>query len=321
MGTQPKDGADLELSVLVVSFNTRELTLACLESLYHETAANFETIVVDNASQDGSAEAIASRFPQAKLIPLEDNIGFAAGNNLAAEHVRSPRILLLNPDTVVLNKAVDKLLAFADTKGDRYICGGRTLFEDGNLNPSSCWGRITPWSTFCEFSGLSSVFRRSRLFDPESLGPWPRDSARAVDIVSGCFFLVPTLLWRELEGFDRDFFMYGEEADFCHRASNRGVQPWLTPTAEIIHLGGASERVRADKLVRLLGARARLIRRHWHPLLAPWGVRMVAGRAATRSLFWKIRSFLSPAAARSESAACWMEVWKRRGEWISDAAR
>lgn len=118
------------LSILIISYNTRKMTLECLRSVYQETnETTFEVIVLDNASTDGSVEAIASEFgSRVRLIPATENIGFAAGNNRAAQQARGGFFLLLNPDTVVLDGAIDHLMAFAKSRPQAGIWGGRTLF-------------------------------------------------------------------------------------------------------------------------------------------------------------------------------------------------
>lgn len=309
----------LDLTIIVVSYNTREMTLACLRSVYAETrSATFETFVVDNASTDGSAQAIRDAFPQVRLIARSDNLGFAAANNLAARDALGEYILLLNPDTVVLRGAIDKLLKFARDRQGPVICGGRTLFADGRLNPTSCWGRPTLWSAFCRGAGLSALFRGSRWFDPEALGGWSRDSVRQVDIVTGCFFLLRRELWQRLGGFDPAFFMYGEEADLCLRAAKLGVRCWITPDAEIIHYGGASERVRADKMVRLFRAKSQLYQRHWTPAAARWGDATLTLWALTRLCATRIAQLVRPQA--QQSCETWREVWRRRAEWRTRSA-
>ncbi len=309
----------LDLTIIIVSYNTREMTLACLQSVFAETrGAAFETIVVDNASTDGSAQAIHDAFPQVRLIARSDNLGFAAANNLAAREARGEYILLLNPDTVVLRGAIDKLLTFARGRQGEAICGGRTLFADGRLNPTSCWGRPTLWSAFCRGAGLSALFRGSRWFDPEALGGWSRDSVRQVDIVTGCFFLLRRDLWQRLGGFDPVFFMYGEEADLCLRAARQGVRCWITPDAEIVHYGGASERVRADKMVRLFRAKSQLYQRHWPPAAARWGDATLALWALTRLSALRIAQFLRPQAR--QSCETWRQIWRRRAEWRTRSA-
>jgi GT2 family glycosyltransferase len=305
-----------ELSILIVSYNTRDLTLACLESVYAQTReTSFELIVLDNASTDGSAGAISDRFPHVTLIRSEQNLGFAGGNNTAAEHASGAYLLLLNPDTVVLEGAIDKLMAFAKGTPGAGIWGGKTLFADGTLNPTYCWKRQTPWSAFCCGTGLQSVFRGRRVFDPEAMGAWNRERTPEVDIVSGCYLLITRDLWDRLGGFDPAFFMYGEEADLCLRARALGARPRITMDSVITHLGGASEKVRSDKLVRLLKAKTLLIRRHWSPGAARFGTLMLTLWPWSRAVAWKVLSPLRGEGGR-ESARTWSSVWSRRREWL-----
>ncbi len=300
----------MKVSIVVVSYNTRDLTLACLRSVFAETTAfPFEVIVVDNASSDGSADAIAAELPGVKLVALEENVGFARANNLASGHATGEYLLLLNPDTEVLDRAVEELVAFADAHPEASVWGGRTLFADRSLNRGSCWGAPTPWSLFCHGSGLASLFRHSRLFDPESLGRWPRDTERDVDVVSGCFLLVRRTTWTELGGFDPAFFMYGEDADLCLRAGRCRV----TPRAAIVHHGGASEPVRADKMVRLFSAKALLFKKHWSRASARFGVRMLDAWAFTRMAAFGLFGWARPGGRRSFEE--WRSVWRRRRAW------
>ena len=202
-------------------------------------------------------------------------------------------LLLLNPDTVVLDGALDKLMAFRRAHPEAGIWGGRTVFADGSLNPASCWRRQTLWSLFCRASGLAAVFRRSDLFNPEAYGGWPRDTVREVDIVTGCLFLIARETWDRLGGFDPVFVMYGEEADLCLRARQIGLRPVITPDAVIIHYGGASEKVRADKLVRLLRAKAELVKRHFAPGTRAPGLALLAAWPASRLLALSVLSALT----------------------------
>ncbi|MFQ5655772.1 MAG: glycosyltransferase family 2 protein [Planctomycetota bacterium] len=305
----PGEEEDPEASVLVISYNTRELTLACLESVFARAGrARLEVIVVDNSSADGSAGAIVEGFPQVRFIESAENIGFAGANNLAATNARGEFLLLLNPDTLVLPGAVEKILSFARSNPEAGIWGGRTYFEDGSLNPASCWRRITPWSMFCRGTGLTSLFRHSSFFNPEAYGGWPRDSVRRVDIVSGCFFLIRRELWQRLGGFDR------EEADLCLRARRLGCRPLVTPEACIIHYGGRSEASRAGKMVRLLKARRRLMARHWSPWSYPFGCGMQRLWVLSRWVAWKILELAGRKNA-SERSQAYAEVWQRRAEW------
>jgi hypothetical protein len=305
------------VSILIISYNTREMTLACLRSVVEQTEpGTFEVIVVDNQSKDGSAGAIAADFPWVRLIRSSDNLGFAKANNVAAKEAVGDYLLLLNPDTLVLERAIDRLLEFARGRPAAGIWGGRTVFADGSLNPASCWQRQTLWSVFCVGSGLSSVFRGSGVFNPEALGGWDRSTVREVDIVSGCFLLIERQMWERLGGFDPAFFMYGEEADLCLRSHAMGCRPVVTPEATIVHYGGASERVRSDKMVRLLSAKVRLIRRHWSPVTRGVGVWMLAMWPLTRAVAWRAAAIVGP----GSDGGTWGEVWRRRREWLAEEA-
>jgi len=305
-----------ELSILMVNWNTRDLTLACLRSVYAEThSTHFEIVLVDNGSVDGSAEAIRAAFPQVRLLAESENHGFGQGNNLAAAAAQGHYFLLLNTDTVILDRAIDRLMTFAKSTPDARIWGGRTVFGDGRLNPTSAWARITPWSAFCQAVGLTALAPDCRRFNSESVARWGADREREVDIVSGCFFLIEARLWKALGGFDPAFFMYGEEADLCARARAFGAKPRVNPMATIVHYGGGSALKRTNTLLYLLGARIGLSRRY----LSPFGGALA--RALTIfSAWWRAQIFgliarSSHGRYHRAAALQWQEVWSRRREW------
>lgn len=307
-------GAAHEVTVVIVSYNTRELTLRAIETL-NENAGNvaMRVIVWDNASADGSADAIAKAFPDIELIRSEENIGFARANNAVVDIVTSEWLLLLNPDTETHPAAVERLLAFARAHPEAGIVGGRTVYPDGRLNPASCWNKMSPWSLFCSAFGLSRAFPDSAVFNPEGLGGWRRDSERYVDIVVGCFYLLKTALWRELGGFNPRYFMYGEEADMCLRAAKIGYRPMITPDAQIMHLLGAATAKREDKIVRVAKAKSTLIRDHWRRDLVPVGIALLWMWGANRRVGSLVKSVVS---SSSQDGARWKSVWARRQEWL-----
>lgn len=306
---QDDKSSHCDLSVMLVSYNTRDITLNALKSFYdHSPQLEYEVIVVDNASSDGSADAIERNFPQAKLFRLDENLGFGAANNYAARFARGRRLLLLNPDTVHLDDATGAVWRFAERSPQRGIWGGRTLFADRKLNPTSCWGDITLWSLFCSATGLTSAFRGSSLFNPEGYGSWRRDADRSVDIVTGCFLLIDTDLWRKLEGFDPTFFMYAEETDLCLRARRLGARPAITPDATLIHYGGASEVSGVERIIKVMRGRSTLIRKHWSPPAVLVGSVLLRVWALVR---------LTHARLRGSDKDKWRTIWRRRAEWIA----
>lgn len=310
----PEMTQDPEVTVIIVSYNTRELTLAAIETLLRNAGdVSMRVVVWDNASADGSADAIADGFPQLELIRSPDNVGFAAANNRIAETVTSEWILLLNPDTETHPDAVENLLRFAKANPQAGIVGGRTVFPDGSLNIASCWNRMTVWSLFCSATGLSRVFSNSLLFNHEGIGGWKRDSVREVDIVVGCFFLLRTKLWHELGGFHQRYFMYGEESDMCLRARKLGYRPMITPDAQIMHLVGASMNKREDKVVKVMRSKATLIRDHWSGATAPLGIGLLWLWVALRRLGSGLSAVVSKDKAQAQR---WQTIWSQRNDWL-----
>lgn len=296
-----------DVSIIVVSYGTREMTLECLHSIASGTGdASHEVIVVDNDSPDGSAGAIAAEFPDIRLVVQSVNLGFAAACNLAANEARGEYLLLLNPDTVVQGRAVEHLLAFARRRPEAGIWGGRTVFRDGSLNPMSCWRRPTLWSLFCSGFALDTRYPHSPLFNAYGYGGWQRNSAREVDVVAGCFLLIRKSLWDRLGGFDAAFFMYGEDVDLCLRARRLGFRPAIAPEATIVHHGSGTEEDKARKIRQVLAARALLIRRHF-----PWAKRQ-AGLALLA-----LRPMLGRKLATQNLRGIWEEVWALRRQWMT----
>jgi GT2 family glycosyltransferase len=309
---------DLDLSILIVSFNTREMTLECLRSVIAQTVeTNYEIILVDNDSSDGSADAIEAEFPNIRLIRSKENLGFGRANNLAAEEARGHRILLLNPDTVVLDRAIDRLVKFANENPKCRVWGGRTLWRDLSLNWMSCWREMDLWNQFCFAFGLSYLAPNSAIFNSEAYGGWKRNTVRHVDIVTGCLFLIDRDFWNQLGGFDPAFFMYAEEADLCIRARKAGAQPIITPNATIIHYGGASETSRADKLVKVFKGKATIMHRHWSPLMRRSGAVLMLAATLTRWWLYWLAARLKSRPNLDATANEWRSVWMRRSDWIS----
>lgn len=306
----------MDLSILMASYRTCALTRACLASLReHPASGEVEVIVVDNASGDGSAEMIRSEFPEVVLVVSEHNLGFARAVNLAAERAVGRFLLLLNPDTVVHDGSIDALVRYAERHPEGGLYGGRTLRPDGEVDPSSCWGRPTPWSLLCFGLGLSTLFRRSRILDPESLGRWQRDDERAVGVVTGCLLLVRRTLWDDLGGLDPRFFMYGEDVDLSLRAAAAGYEPCITSEATITHVVGASSSVRSSKVVMVLTGKATLVRKHWTGWRQRFGLAMLQLGVGLRALIAVVVT--TTTRGRSGADQPWPDVWRARRAWVS----
>lgn len=304
------------VSILIISFNTKQMTLDCLRSVFAETRETaIEVIVVDNASTDESADAIAAEFPEVRLIRSPENLGFAAANNLAADSARGRFLLLLNPDTIVIEQAVDRLAAFAVEHPSAGVCGGRTLYADRSLNPTSCWRRFDLWTLVCSIAGTTLLFPSSRAFNPEPYGRWRRDTVREVDIVTGCWLLIERALWQRLGGFAKKYFMYGEDADLCLRARAAGAKPMITPAATIIHFGGGADPYRPAKFVAIFKAKVSLMDDHWPRWQRPIGKAIYPLYPLTRAVAYGLAATILRRESLRTKAALWREVWRRRNEW------
>ncbi|MGB3916158.1 MAG: glycosyltransferase family 2 protein [Thiothrix litoralis] len=300
-----------EVSVILVSYNTSSYIRRALESLFRETQlASIEVIVVDNASSDDSVAMIRQFFPQVTLIESGANLGFAGGVQLGAKQAAGKYLLLLNPDTVIINAAVDRLLHFAKLHPANGIWSGVTLNNDMSLNTQHAWSKPTLHDLLYSALGLSKLFSKTCVFNSANYGCWKRDTVKEVDIVSGCFFLTTRELWDKLGGLDASFFMYAEEADYCLRAKALGYQPIVTPDARIIHHGGVSHSHFSGKQIKLLKGKVELVNRHvtaWQrPAYKALLYLYVLNKFALHTLF-KPRS-----AQRRE----WQIIFAQRADWL-----
>ena len=299
----------LEVSIIVVNRNSRASTLACLEAVRRKTRkASYELIVADNNSSDGSPSAICAEAADATLIAMDGDLGFAGACNQAARVARGRYLLLLHPDTIILDGAIDRLVRFADCTPDACIWSGCTLNADRTPSTSTCAAHITPWNQFCQVTGLSHLLNSHEVFNGEVYGGWQRDSVRFVDIVASNFLLIEARLWRQLDGFDLSLPMHGEDADLCFRAGHLGAKPLFTPDAETVHNSRTEPKPQARQLTGMLAAKAALARKHW-PLGVGWiGHTLLFALPLTRWLAARV-------ANRAEDAEAWAEVIGKHHSW------
>lgn len=293
------------LSVVVVSFNTRHATLECIDSVLSHSPAGTEIVVVDNGSVDGSAQAIRERYPSVVVDDAGENLGFAKGVNRGVAESTGEYVLLLNPDTIVHQRSLEKLLAFAKAYPEYGMYGGRTVRRDGSVNTKSCWGAPTLWSLTCFALGLSTAFRGSRILDPESLGPWQRDTVREVPIVSGCLLLMRRDQWDELGGMDEVFFLYGEDAELSIRAARHGLKPVIVPDAVILHEVGGSTSNSGNRMSMVMAGKTTMLRRSWTTTRARIGI----------GLLWTGAWLRSTIEQMTGRRGTWSTVWARRADW------
>ena len=254
---------DPVLSVIVLSYNTRDLTLACLRAL-DAAAAGLETeiIVVDNASTDNTVSCLTAEFPRVRVIANHENVGFARGNNLGLAAASGRYRLVLNSDTVAQPGALRVLAEFMDAHPEAGACGPQLLNPDGTLQPS---GRDLP-SLWSVFAGMSRLYRLWRRDFYEQRGRDYTQVAR-VQEVSGAALLVRREAYERTGGFDPRFFAYYEDVDWCKRLGEAGYAIYYVPHARVRHLWHGSSRQESALASRAAQDSLRLyFARHHGPL-------------------------------------------------------
>jgi GT2 family glycosyltransferase len=280
----------MDLSIIIVNFNTREMTLECLRSVYAGLGRlRAEVIVVDNASSDGSADAIAGAFPRVKLIRSERNLGFAGGNNLAFPLALGRHVLLLNSDTLILGDVLTASVAYMDARPEVGAMGCRVLNTDGTMQPT-CSRFPTLLNLLLLTTGAEKLGRPAFL-DRYRMTRWDRRSERDVEVISGCYLLVRRDALLDVGPLDDGFFFYGEETDWCRRCAACGWALKFAPVGEIVHHGSASARKLSHRRDLLLTqGLVRLHRKHGGvlPAAAAWAILYVFN--LSRARYWKARS-------------------------------
>jgi len=261
----------MDLGIVIVSYNTRELTARCLDSVYRELAKAPFTAhvwVVDNASHDGSAEMIRQRYPQATLIASQENLGFARGTNLALQEIGAlsppPRhVLLLNPDTEVLRGALDEMLTFLDRHPQVGAVGAQLLYADGRFQHGA-FHFPTLAMAFFDFWTIHHRLLDSRLNGRYPKRLYARGDPFPIDHPLGAAMMIRWQALEQVGPLDPGYFMYCEEIDWCLRAKAQGWQIYCVPKAKIIHLGGQSTRQFRERMfLALWKSRYRLFQRHY----------------------------------------------------------
>lgn len=231
-----------ELSIIIVSFNTRDLLRDCLTSALHMAAAfTTEIFVVDNASRDNSAEMVEHEFPAVRLIRTTENVGFGRANNLALQRARGRYLVLLNSDAFLQESALDRAIAHMDANPRCAAGGARLVGRDGSLQPSARMFH-TVLNDALVLSGLAYRFPRSRFFGRLDRTWSDLSKPASVDWIPGAFAILRPEALQKAGYFDPAFFLYYEEVDLCRRLKNAGYEVCYWPDIIVTHLGGESSR-------------------------------------------------------------------------------
>ena len=258
----------MQVSIIIISYNTREVTRACLQSIYDASLElEYEIILVDNASEDGSVEMVESNFPEVRLIANRDNLLFSKANNQAMAIARGDYFLLLNSDTIVKAGNMEKLYSFLIEGAPKVGCVGPTVLnKDGSLQ-SDGYALPAVADTFCSVFArvvkcLPSAIRNKMIPPGHELIRRPEKTAE-VGRIMGCCMLFPAKICQELGGLDETFELYSEEVGLCCRLKRAGYETWRLAEAEIIHLGRASTKNGEWASDMMLRGQALYIKKHF----------------------------------------------------------
>lgn len=240
----------MELSVIVVSWNTCALLRRSLQSLFADISGiEAEVFVVDNASRDGSAVMVAGEFPQARLIANSDNYGFAKANNQAMKEAKGRYVLLLNPDTEVQPGAIKHLIKFLDEHKEAGIVAPQLLNSDGSIQ-RSCRAFPTFAGMFFELIGMSKMFPNNKTFGHYKMLDFDHETLCQVDQPEGACLLLRREVIEQVGMLDEGYFMLFEEVDWCYRIKQAGWQIWFDPQAKVVHHYGQSiKQVKARMII------------------------------------------------------------------------
>ncbi|MEQ9259275.1 MAG: glycosyltransferase family 2 protein [Roseovarius sp.] len=275
----------MDLSIVIVNWNTRALLRDCLRSVEAGLGRlEAEILVVDNASEDGSAEMIRHAFPAVRLIESPRNLGFAGGNNLALRQARGRHVLLLNTDTLVHGTVLPAAVAWLDRHPQAGVMGPRVLNADGSVQPS-CSAFPSLRHLAMQTLGLTRMAR----WDGYRMTGWNRSEERRVEVISGAAMFVRAAAIREVGLLDEAFFFYGEETDWCRRFARAGWDLVFAPIPEITHFGnGAAARLNHRRDVLMTEGTTRLHLKHGGPGAALACFALLAAHNASRAAFWAV---------------------------------
>jgi GT2 family glycosyltransferase len=279
----------VDLSIIILNWNTVRLTRACLESIYaYPPDCPFEVIVADNASSDRSREMVREEFPQARLIHHSTNLGFCAGNNRAAEQANGKYFLFLNSDTEVFPNALNILVDYLNKHSNAGIIGPKLLNPDGSLQ-YSCRRFPNMGTGFFRNTPLGRLFPQNKFAGDYLMKDFDHASVRDVDWLSGAALCSRADLWRELGGFDEAYYMFCEDVDVCYRAHEKGWEVVYVPDAVITHhIGQSTNLVPARMTYYFHRSMYRFYQKHYaaktplivRPLIIPGLIARASGQIA-----------------------------------------
>lgn len=276
----------MDVSIIIVAWNVRELVRDCLKSVYDQTEGiNFEVIYVDNASEDGSVEMVSKEFPKVKIIENENNEGFIKANNQAIEVANGRYVLLLNSDTIILDNAIAKTLRFADAHPEAAVIGCK-VFTPNNTLQRTCFLYPSVLNMLLSATYLYKLFPRSKFFGREGMTWWDYRNTREVEAICGVCSLVRQDAIKQVGLMNELYFVYGDDPDWCYRFRKNGWKIFFSPAAEIIHYGDETIRRPREFELQLHGSKLIFMKLHRSRLTFPFARLLMALFFLLRIPYW-----------------------------------
>lgn len=237
---------NVDISIVIVNYNVKDFLLQCTNSIYKsETKLDYEVIIIDNYSTDGSKElfeTMASNTENLYYHYSEKNLGFGKANNLGFDIANGKYTLILNPDTLIEKDTLETMYRYMESNPNIGTSGCKVLNLDGTFQSACRRGFPTPWASFCKLFGLQKLFPQSKLFAKYNLSYLDENETNDVDALIGAFMFTRTDVLKEVKGFDESFFMYGEDLDICYRIKELGYRVSYYPETTIVHFKGESSK-------------------------------------------------------------------------------
>lgn len=283
------ESKEIDVSVIIVSWNTQALLKSCLESIRMRAGdVNLEIIVVDNASSDGSSKMVKREFPDVKLLQNSTNGGYAAAVNMGLLIGKGRYFLVLNSDTEIFDRAIEKCVGYSDEHPDVAVTGCQ-VWEDETTVQITCFQFPSLLNLILETCGLNRLFRHNRFFGREWMVWWDRDSERVVDVVSGMFMLVRCEAVEQVGPMDEDYFLLFEETDWCYRFHRAGWKNAFWPGARIMHVHGGSQSIKQVNVKMMVQFRKSMLiffRKHRSYPVYLLARLILSGQCLLRTMAW-----------------------------------
>ncbi len=236
-----------DLSIIIISYNTKQYLKDCLESIKEHVTdgLDYEIIVVDNNSIDGSLEMLKNNYHWVTVIGNKENEGFSKANNKGIAKAAGKFLLFLNSDTVIYKHTLEEMVMFMKLHKEAGAATCYVKLTSGELDDASHRGFPTPWNAFCHFSGIAKLIPYSSLFNGYNLFWKDLDKVHEIDALAGAFMIVRREAGDAVGWWDEDYFFYGEDIDFCYRLKEKGWKIFFVPTTRILHYKGVSSGIKA----------------------------------------------------------------------------